>query len=126
MDSSGGSQRGVLGLLVGGLGCVDSLLWGDRLCGIARLVFLVAPAANHRDVFLADAVGFENFLGLLRRDFPKPDGRKHIVTEISGESVLRVVGAFVDISDFFRRASALRGKLAAENGGGIAYLASEL
>ena len=91
-------------MLDGGLGCVDSVLWGDRLCGIARLVFLVAPAANHRDVLLADAIGFENFLGLLRRDFAKPDSGQHIVTEIGGEPVAGIVGAFVDIGDFFRRA----------------------
>lgn len=68
-------------------------------------MFLVAPAANHRDVILADAIGFRSVPGLIRRDFAKFDGGQHIVAEISGEASGRIVGAFVGIGDLLGRAS---------------------
>ena len=108
------------------MGCFDAILRRDLLRGTTQLIFLVAPAANHRDVLLANAIGFKNFLGLLRRDFAQPDSCQQIVTEISVEAVSRFVGAFVGIGDLFRRASALRVELVGEKGRGIADVAAEL
>jgi hypothetical protein len=87
---------------------------------------IVAPAANHCDILLANTIGFQNFLGFLRRDFAQPDSGQHIVAEIGGEVVGRVVCAFVGIGDLLGRASALGVKLASEDGGSIADVAAEL
>jgi hypothetical protein len=72
-----------------GFGCFDAILRDDLLRGIARLVFLVAPSANHRDVLLTDAIGFESVLGLLRRDFATAEKNDQVSKphpDLSGET----------------------------------------